>query len=565
MEIAQINNLLFTLIKSMSVIAVAAYLLGLETNLFNKLFNQSPKWQTKGFLVIFFGILSLSGTYLGIEIQGAYANIRAIGAVIAGLLGGPIVGILAGLIGGLHRFLLGGYTAFACALSTILAGLIGGIVYKHRPLNRISLREGFTVGVVVEVIEMAFVLIFSNPYSEALVLVETIALPMILSNALGIVLFIDILQKSFRKKEEAKARQAHKALKIANNSLCYLSEGLNHDSASETAKIILEITEVTAVAITNQEEVLAHCGAGEDHHQAGAGILTDATKLALDQGELNIVSTADEVGCPVDGCPLGSAVIVPLKQDQEVIGTLKLYKRTEQSITDVDIVLARGIGELLSTQLYLSRLKKEAQLTTEAELKALQAQIHPHFLFNSLNTIVSFCRTDPDQARKLLMRLSKFFRKTLTQNSKIVTLKQELDYMQDYITIEKARYGDKLNIEIDIPDRLLDYKVPSFTLQPLVENAIKHGLAPQAQAGTVEIKAEARGSDLVIQIIDDGVGIADNKLEDILEVGSGQDVGIGLSNVDQRLDKIYGNEYGVEIKSKLNKGTKVIITLPLKE
>ena len=565
MELAQINNLLFTLIKSMSVIAVAAYLLGLETNLFNKLFNQRPKWQTKAFLVIFFGILSLSGTYLGIEIQGAYANIRAIGAVIAGLLGGPIVGTLAGLIGGLHRFLLGGYTAFACALSTVLAGLIGGIVYKYRPLNRIGLREGFSVGVIVEVLEMSFVLILSNPYSEALALVKTIALPMILSNALGIVLFIDILQKSFRKKEEAKARQAHKALKIANNSLCYLSEGLNYGSAAETAKIILEITNVAAVAITDRHEVLAHCGAGEDHHQAGGNILTDATKAALATGELNIFSTANEVGCPVEACPLGSAVVVPLKQNEEVIGALKLYKRAEQGITDVDIVLARGIGELLSTQLYLSRLKKEAQLTTEAEFKALQAQIHPHFLFNSLNTIVSFCRTDPEQARKLLMRLSKFFRKTLTQNSKIVTLKQELDYMHDYITIEKARYGDKLDVEIDIPEQLLDYKVPSFTLQPIVENAIKHGLAPQAQAGKVAIEAEVVDSNLIIEIIDDGVGIAEDKLEDILEVGSGQNVGIGLSNVDQRLEKIYGNDYGVEIKSRLNNGTKVIITLPLKE
>ncbi|MFO7819491.1 MAG: sensor histidine kinase, partial [Halanaerobacter sp.] len=510
-------------------------------------------------------VLSLLGTYLGIEIQGAYANIRAIGAVVGGFLGGPIVGIGAGLIGGLHRFFLGGFTSFACALATSLAGLIGGLVYYYRPLNRISLKEAFSVGVIVEVIEMAFVLIFSEPYSAAYGLVKVIALPMIFSNALGIVLFVDILQKSFRKEEEAKARQAHKALKIANNSLCYLSSGLDYDSAAETAKIILEITDVAAVAITDRSEVLAHSGLGEDHHHRGSEILTDATKLALERGELNVVNTTEDVGCPVEDCPLGSAVIVPLKQNQTVIGTLKLYKRTEQGVTDVDIALGQGIGELLSTQLYLSRLKKEAQLTAEAELKALQAQIHPHFLFNSLNTIVSFCRTDPEQARKLLMRLSKFFRKTLTQNTKIVTLEQELEYVEDYITIEKARFGDKLTVEIEIADELLNHKIPSFTLQPIIENAIKHGLAPQAEAGRVEVEAKEEESDLVIKIRDDGVGIAQDELEDILDVGKGKNVGIGLSNVDQRLEKIYGSQYGVELTSALEEGTEVVIKMPIKE
>ena len=563
MELREINNLLFTLIKSMSVIAVAAYLLGLETNLFNQLFNRRPKWQTKLFLIIFFGLLSILGTYLGIEIQGAYANIRAIGAVTGGLLGGPVVGILAGLIGGLHRFYLGGFTAFACALSTTVAGLIGGLVYYYRPLNRISLSEGLILGVVVEVLEMIFVLGFSEPYFAAYELVEVIALPMILSNALGIIFFIDILQKSFRKEEEAKARQAHKALKIANNSLCYLSEGFNYESAFETARIILKIADVAAVAITDRDQVLAHCGVGEDHHQAGSDILTTATKSALENGELSIVSTKEEVGCPVGDCELGSAVIVPLKQNQKIIGALKLYKRTEQGITNVDIELARGVAELLSTQLYLSRLKKEAQLATEAELKALQAQVHPHFLFNSLNTIVSFCRTDPEQARQLLMRLSNFFRKTLTQDSKIVSLAQELEYTKDYIAIEKARYGEKLAVDFSISDELLDYQLPSFTLQPIIENAIKHGLSPQPEAGKVEIKAEIENENLIIKIKDDGVGIKKDKLRNILEVGYGKNIGIGLSNVDQRLTRIYGDQYGVDISSTYGEGTTVILTLPI--
>lgn len=482
--------------------------------------------------------------------------------MIGGLLGGPTVGVLAGLIGGLHRFYLGGFTAFACALSTTLAGLIGGLVHYYRPLNRISLQESFSLGVLVEVLEMGLVLGLSKPYPVAYQLVKVIAIPMILSNSLGIVFFIDILQKSFKKEEEVKALQAYKALKIANKSICYLRDGLNYESALETAKIILQITEIAAVSITDREQVLAHCGISEGHHQAGEEILTDATKQALANGEVTLIEHQEGIGCPIEDCSLRSAVIAPLKRGEEIIGVLKLYKTTEQGITNVELELARGIARLLSTQLQISSLKQEAQLTTEAELKALQAQIHPHFLFNALNTIVSFCRTDPEQARELLLKLSKFFRKTLKQNSKLVSLEQELDYVRDYLALEKARYREKLEMIIDIPDELLTNKVPSFTLQPIIENAIKHGLAPQPVKGQVMIIAFKEDGDLIIKIEDDGVGIPASKLNNILKLGYGENSGIGLNNVNQRLKKIYGTEYGLTISSELQEGTIVKIKLP---
>ncbi|AGB41345.1 putative regulator of cell autolysis [Halobacteroides halobius DSM 5150] len=558
------DNLLFSLVKSISVIGISAYLLALEANFFQKLIIDSKdqtKIKNQFLLAILFGFLSLLGTYLGIYTHGAYANIRAVGAVIGGLLGGPIVGVIAGLIGGLHRYYLGGFTALACALATTLAGLISGAIYKDRSLRKISLKEGFLLGVGLEILEMALVLILSNPYARAYELVKIISVPMILSNALGVAFFIYILHKDLEKKEKVKALQAYKALEIANQSLAYLQEGLNYESARETAKIILQVTDLSAVAITNRKEVLAHCGKEQYHHRPQEEIITQATKEALNQGQLKIISTKEEIGCPVDECTLKGAVIAPLTKgvEKKVIGTLKLYKTEEGSINGLDIELAWGIANLLSTQLHLSSLKQQAKLATEAELKALQAQVRPHFLFNSLNTISSFCRTDPKRARELIMKLAKFLRKTLNQSCQMISLAQELEFVHYYIDIEEARFEEKLKVELEISEDLTDYQLPSFILQPLVENAIKHGISPKVGPGQVKILAK-KEEDLLLQVIDDGVGIKEDP-GNLLEMDSTSDQ-IGLSNVNQRIKKIYGTEYGLMINSKLGQGTTVTINLP---
>jgi two-component system LytT family sensor kinase/two-component system sensor histidine kinase LytS len=557
-----IVNLLFDLIKNMAIIAVAAQLFIMETDIFSQVINRRAKIKSKIFLIIFFGLLSILGTYLGIYIHDAYANIRAIGAVVGGLLGGPIVGFFAGLIGGIHRYFLGGFTAFACALSTTLAGLIGGIIYYYRSFDKISLNTGFLLGVIIEVLEMGLVLVLSHPYDQAYELVRIIALPMILSNSLGITLFINVLHNSMKKGQELMALQSYKALKIANKSIGYLKEGLNYSSALETSKIIYEISGVAAVSITDRKKVLAHYGLGMDHHQAGEGIMTKATKEVLLEGQLKVATNKRKLGCPVKDCKLKSAVIAPLKRRGEVIGALKLYKSEESSITEVDIELARGISELLSTQLHISSLEKEAQLATQAELKALQSQVHPHFLFNALNTIISFCRTDPMGARELLVKLSKFFRHTLKENHSLIKLAKELEYTSYYVEIEKARFGSNLEVEIDIPQELLDCEVPSFVLQPIVENAIKHGVSSKVGLGKVLVKARQKEQNLLLEIIDNGVGIPDKYLNCVIEAGHGKGCGIGLSNVKQRIQKIYGTEYGLEISSRQQEGTKVTIQIP---
>ena len=564
MELQNIQQLLFGLTRSMAVMALAAYLLSLEFDILPSVIKRQATLKMKLFLIVFFGGLSIAGTYLGTYIQGAYANIRAIGAFIGGLLGGPTVGLSAGLIGGGHRFFLGGFTAVPCALATILAGLAGAAVYYYRPLARISAGEGFLLGVGIESLEMILVLALSRSYPRAVELVLTISLPMILSNAVGIYLFISILKKSLRRKEKVKALQSHKALKIANKSLCHLKSGLNKESAQKTAEIVLDVTEVAAVAITDRSKVLAYCGAGSDHHHAGEKVLTQATKQALETGKIHVIANASELGCPHEDCPLASAVIAPLKRGEQIIGSLKLYKTEPEEITELDRELAEGIARLLSTQLHISSLKEEAKLATQAELKALQAQIRPHFLFNSLNTIISFCRTDPERARGLLRRLSKFLRATFRQETVQVTLEEELDCVRHYVGLAQARFGSQLQVEFSVPEELLSYKLPSFTIQPLVENAIKHGISPKVGSGQVTVDIERQKDDLLVAVADNGVGIPQAEQNKLL-AETNEDYGIGLKNVHQRLKWKYGTDYGLEIKSAVGQGTKVEFRLPVEE
>lgn len=199
----------------------------------------------------------------------------------------------------------------------------------------------------------------------------------------------------------------------------------------------------------------------------------------------------------------------------------------------------------------------------KAELDFLHAQINPHFLFNTLNTIVSYSRTNPETARRLLIRLASFFRHALKRNGHFNNLKEEIEYINTYLVLEKARFREKLAIQRDIDPALLSCRVPALTLQPIVENAVKHGIQPKIGAGTVHIKVEASESELLFMVTDDGVGMNRDNLKNILLPGFGSGNGIGLSNVNERLTSLFGKNYGLRIDSCENKGTTVCFRVPL--
>ncbi len=355
-------------------------------------------------------------------------------------------------------------------------------------------------------------------------------------------------------------------LQIASETLPYMRRGLNRENAMKTAQIIQKIGDIPAVAITDRKQILAFTGPGCDRHPPGGEIVTRATKEVIASGILKLVEKQEDLKCPRMNdcrCPLHGAVIVPLKIRDEVVGTIKFYRTDKGPIPPGMIKLSVVIAQLLGVQMELSELDRQAQLVCRAELDALRAQINPHFLFNTLNTIIMFSRTKPETARDLLIRLAAFFRYAFKRTGHFSTLKEELECVETYVVLEKARFNEKLNVAKEIDQDLLNCQVPVLSLQPLVENAIKHGIMPKMGSGEVRIRVSRSGSDMLVEIIDDGVGIPTDVLPQVFRPGFGSGSGVGLSNVTERLKSLYGADHGLKLESQVGQGTAVSFYVPL--
>ncbi|HKK01320.1 MAG TPA: sensor histidine kinase [Desulfuromonadales bacterium] len=551
-------KLILALLQQMSVFLVFAYLFT-KSPAFRPLTSDSLRPRQKFLLYFVFSVFSILGTYFGLPVKGAIANTRAIGAVLAGLIGGPFLGAAVGFTGGLHRYFLGGFTAVACGVSTTMEGLFGGLF--HLFLQRTGHSEqifspkiAFAVTFYAEMMQMAIILLLARPFSSALDLVEAIALPMLLANATGAALFISIMRDQKNMYDKFGAIFSAKALKVAERTLGILTRGFSRETAQQIAHIIHDETGVGAVAITNRDTVLAFIGIGEEHHQVGLPIASQLTKRAIQE---NKVIYADGVSerfhCPRSpSCPLGSALVAPLRVDNEVIGTIKLYEPRHRIFLNMNRTLGEGIASLLSDQLLHSRYEEQKNLLIKSELKLTQAQINPHFLFNALTTIIAVIRKDADQARDLLLHLSNFFRKNLKRSNDMATLEEELDHVRSYLKIEEARFEDRLSVHMALDPDLFPIKIPTFTLQPIIENAIKHGISNMLDQGVITLSARVEDQQLLITVQDNaGTYCPDT------ECG-----GLGMSLVDKRIKNLCGPKYGVEVFCVPEEQTSITIKIP---
>jgi len=222
--------------------------------------------------------------------------------------------------------------------------------------------------------------------------------------------------------------------------------------------------------------------------------------------------------------------------------------------------MVEGLAQLLSTQLELSELEAQTQLACRMELKALQAQINPHFMFNTINTIASLIRTDPARARELLREFARFYRRTLEENQELVPLSRELEYARSYLIFERARFGDRIRVSERVGADVEDVQVPAFILQPLVENCVQHGMRPDGPL-TIEIAVDRHDGAITMSVRDDGLGIEPVALARVLEVGTGKGLGIALRNVQDRVRGHYGPGSGLAVTSEHGVGTTVTVTL----
>jgi len=206
------------------------------------------------------------------------------------------------------------------------------------------------------------------------------------------------------------------------------------------------------------------------------------------------------------------------------------------------------------------RLEEQARLLLTARLETLSSQINPHFLFNTLNSIASLIRINPERARTMVVRLARIMRRRLRVQDHFSPLRDELDFISDYLAIELERFGDKLKVVSEIDPASADVPVPSMLLQPLVENSIRHGIAKKLEGGTITLRARRSGDRLMIQVEDDGVGIPDAE-QAAIPGKAGK--GIGVSNVRERLHVLYNQDYKMVIESQAGIGTRILIDVPV--
>lgn len=552
-------ELVISLLQQMCVYLVLAYMLS-KTPIILPLLSISSRLSHRLICYALFSGFCILGTYFGLQINDAIANTRAIGAVMGGLFGGPVVGFAVGFTGGIHRYTLGGFTDLACAISTTAEGLIGGLLHVYL----IKRKKGamlfnpsvvFSVTFVAEIVQMILLLTVAKPFDQAYELVSAIAAPMIIANSVGAALFMSILQDRKTIFEKYSATFSHRALSIADRSVGILNTGFNSENADKIARIIYEETKVGAVAITDQEKILAFVGIGDDHHRPNTPISSQSTLDSMEKNDIIYLDGSERpYQCSLaQDCKLGSALIIPLRAGKEVVGTIKLYEPKRKLFSTANMSMAEGIAQLLSSQILYGDYQQQQTLLAQAEIKLLHAQVNPHFLFNALNTISAITRRDPDKARELIQNLSHFFRSNLKQNINTVTLKEELAHVNSYLSIEKARFTDRLEVEIDIEPELLDIKLPSFTLQPLVENAIKHGISNMLEGGKVKIYSKVHPQGALITVEDNAGSY---------EPPTKNHSGLGMEIVDKRLSNQFGRDSALKITSQQHQFTKMSFIIP---
>ena len=517
-------------------------------------------------VMFLFGMLGILGTYTGNSVFQSVANLRAMVVITGGLFGGPLVGIGAGLIAGMHRILtdLHGFSAWPCGIATAWEGLLAGLVSMWLREKAMSGRIAAGLAIIGETVHMLLLLLLSRPFGEAVELVRLIAPPMLLVNSVGAALFVEVINIFSRDRERRESLHAQIILDIANLSVSYLRSGLDRQTAEATAEIIHQRVGVAAVAITDTRNVLAHVGKGDDHHLAGCEIRTNATRRVIQTGEPVFLHTARAIGCNHAGCPMTSGVIVPLSKDGEIVGTLKFYGSAEQPLNSTLFEVAKGLGNLFSTQLELEDIQVKEQMLAHAEIRRLQAQINPHFLFNSLNTITSFCRTNAEKARELLMDLSLYMRRNLDLSRGFIPLNEELEQVRSYLAIEQARFGDRVCVDMDIAEDCEAWPIPPLIIQPLVENSIRHGVLALEQGGTVRVTAARNNGHMEVTVSDNGVGMDDETLGKVLghECVDSRHDGIGMRNCLSRLEHIYGPKFSPEVNSAPGQGTSILLRIP---
>jgi LytS/YehU family sensor histidine kinase len=417
-------------------------------------------------------------------------------------------------------------------LATIIGGLLGGLVYRYRPDLQMKVVAGFIVGALSHTIWMGLVFAHDPLVGTWDALLLTYGWPVLLNGATA-ALFIMIIGDIRAQQEKLERMEVSRALRVANRVLPRMRYGINEQSAAYIADIIRRLTGVTAAAIRDNERILAVSCDRPDSADKPDGAWSDTWSA-------------------------------PLTYEDQVIGSVELREDSGRKIPLETAELGQEVAQFLSNyQMQMADLEKRTNAASKAELRALQAQVHPHFLFNALNTLASFCETDPSRAAELAIELGAYFRSALNKDGRaLVRLEEELANVRYYLKIEKARFGNRFGITEEIDDSTGHVLVPSLSIQPLVENAVLHGLSARPGDRALSLVVRVRRKRLECWVLDNGAGMDRHEQRSCLNNGREPH---GLIILKNRLDKLYHGDFRLALRSTPGVGTAVLMSVPLME
>ncbi len=371
-----------------------------------------------------------------------------------------------------------------------------------------------------------------------------------------------------------RSQYTEQTLSCASEMLEDIKDGLTPEAAEAICSRLLHETRAMSIAITDEHSVLACAGELADDFPAGSPIHTPATHYVLEHGiAQSFMRVVDVKSETQNHRQIPAGIIAPLKVRGESVGTLKFYYHNAHEVNRTQYALASGFAELISTQLAIHELELQSELTARAEVRALQAQINPHFLFNTLNTIAALTRTEPLRARELLREFASFYRATLDNSGSLIPVTREVEQTLRYLTFEKARFGEDRIIEhVDIDEEVEETLVPAFVIQPLVENAVRHAMGDEGPLN-ITVGVHADGEDMVrIEVTDDGVGMDQQTAERLFDAKAqapstaspqGGGAGVAMHNIAERILRFYGPRSSTQVISAPGKGTTVVLHLDL--
>lgn len=503
--------------------------------------------QQIGIFIILFSVIGLCGTYWNVRAGGGIINFRAVGILLGGFVGGPIVGTAVGTIVGIHRaFFINTDSAFIHGGLSIIQGIAAGFLsYRLKNHFHNLWFWSFLYSFILEFLFWIFFAFLTWPTTTTYpVNFFHLSLPIIATNTIAVSIFYLAMEFFIHQRDSEKTQTTKSTFNAVITLFSTLHDGFKSFSVARVTEIM-----------TTSLPTLIWAAIYNDQIYTRTNYKDDADK---NQGDAEIAILKLQHSLP----DLPHLITLPVKYKGKVVGSIFAAKSKGDTFTKTGTEFLHGICHILESIYESEKLKEEENLLAEAEIRALQAQINPHFLYNTLNTISYYIRSDPETARKLIQYLSDYFRHSLNNPSKLIPLSEELHVIECYTELERARFGDRLQIEYDFPkDKLDDIMVPPLLLQPLVENAVVHGIFKRPEGGQIKAGLIEHKDHYKIYVYDTGVGIARAKRKRLLRDHKRRDH-IGLINVHQRLMSLFGERSGLHIISREGRGTLVFTNIP---